>query len=56
VVPLVGCSETGGDANVIEAIEEMMVGRWWLDWDKSAANTADGIGLATFTHVRRRGV
>ena len=63
LMPLVGCSETagggGGSAgsggmggtggSVSDTIEEMMVGRWWLDWDKSAANTADGIGLATFT-------
>jgi hypothetical protein len=59
---LMGCSETSGTGGsggvagtggvggeIIEAIEEMLVGRWWLDWDKSAANTADGIGLATFT-------
>ena len=59
---LMGCSETSGTGGsggvagtggvggeVIDAIEEMMVGRWWLDWDKSAADTADGIGLATFT-------
>jgi len=76
VVPLVGCSETGGeggsggsagdggaggtagmggtggaDANVIEAIEEMLVGRWWLDWDKAGGGgiTQDAVGLLTFT-------
>jgi hypothetical protein len=42
-----GDGGTGG--SVTEAIEEMMVGRWWLDWDKSAADTADGIALPTFT-------
>jgi hypothetical protein len=42
-----GNGGVGGD--VIEAVEEMLVGRWWLDWDKSAADTAGGIGLPTFT-------
>ena len=63
-VPLVGCSDNnngdgggGGSAgsggaagNVTEAIEEMLVGRWWLDWDKAEAlTTGDGVGLPTFT-------
>jgi len=61
LVPLVGCSETAGDGgtggtagmggaggSVTETIEQMLVGRWWLDWDKGAA-TPGGIGLATFT-------
>lgn len=52
---LMGCSETsgtggsGGEGDVTDAIEQMMVGRWWLDWDESDANTADGIALPTFT-------
>ena len=47
-----GMGGTGGaDANVIEAIEEMLVGRWWLDWDKAGGGsiTQDAIGLLTFT-------
>ena len=62
VVPLVGCGNDatgdGGTAgmggaggtggNVTEAIEEMLVGRWWVDWDK-APSLAGGIGLPTFT-------
>jgi hypothetical protein len=40
----------GADANVIEAIEEMLVGRWWLDWDETAGvDATGGIGLPTFT-------
>ncbi len=40
----------GADANVIEAIEEMLVGRWWLDWDIAVGNPApEGIGIPTFT-------
>jgi len=44
-----GNGGVGGD--VIEAIEEMMVGRWWLDWDKAGGGsiTQDGTGLPTFT-------
>jgi hypothetical protein len=64
LVPLVGCGNDatgdGGTAgmggaggtggNVAETIEEMLVGRWWLDWDKAAAlTTGDGVGLPTFT-------
>jgi hypothetical protein len=62
VFPLVGCSENGGEGgtggtagmggtggNVTEAIEEMLVGRWWLDWDGAMAIFADGVGLPTFT-------
>ena len=61
VVPLVGCSENGGEGgtggtagmggtggNVTETIEEMLVGRWWVDWDK-APFLAGGIGLPTLT-------
>ncbi|MBW2589021.1 MAG: hypothetical protein JRD92_19140, partial [Deltaproteobacteria bacterium] len=43
LVPIVGCSDaeggggTGGDGgtggSVTQTIEEMLVGRWWLDWD-----------------------
>jgi hypothetical protein len=44
-----GNGGVGGD--VIEAIEEMMVGRWWLDWDQAGggAITEGAIGLLTFT-------
>jgi hypothetical protein len=46
-----GMGGTGGAGGaVIDAIEEMMVGRWWLDWDQASGNpTPDGIGIATFT-------
>jgi len=46
-----GSGGTGGvGGEVIDAIEEMMVGRWWLDWDSSdASTTTDGVGLPTFT-------
>jgi hypothetical protein len=45
---------TGGDGgtggSVTETIEEMLVGRWWLDWDQAGGNpTPGGIGLPTFT-------
>ncbi len=53
---VIGCSETsgaggsGGDGGLTDVIEQMMVGRWWLDWDSSdALTTSDGAGLATFT-------
>ena len=65
LMPLIGCGETGGDGggagsggiggtggsggSVTEAIEEMLVGRWWLDWDGATAVFADGVGLPTFT-------
>lgn len=40
----------GAGGNVTEAIEAMLVGRWWLDWDEAGGlTTGDGIGLATFT-------
>ena len=43
-----GTGGAGGD--VIETIEEMLVGRWWLDWDKAGSDdTVNGIGLTTFT-------
>ena len=64
VMPLVGCGDdngaggsggtagTGGSGgsggNVNQAIEEMLVGRWWLDWDATVV-IADGVGLTTFT-------
>lgn len=38
----------GSGGSVTQAIEEMLVGRWWLDWDKGAA-TPGGTGLPTFT-------
>jgi len=46
-----GSGGTGGAAgNAIETIEEMLVGRWWLDWDKAGSvDTVNGIGLPTFT-------
>jgi hypothetical protein len=63
LVPLVGCGNdatgdggvagrpgaggTGG--SVTDAVEEMLVGRWWLDWDGSMAIFVDGVGLPTFT-------
>ena len=42
---------TGGAGGaVIAAIEEMMVGRWWLDWDQANSDpTPDGVGVPTFT-------
>jgi len=53
---VMGCSETsgtggeGGSGGMADAIEQMMVGRWWLDWDGSTAlATTDGAGIATFT-------
>ena len=65
VMPLVGCGNdatgdggtagmggTGGTGgSVTEAIEEMMVGRWWLDWDQAGGGgiTEGAIGLLTFT-------
>jgi len=69
VVPLGGCGESTGDDGtggmagtggtggaggaVVEAIEEMMVGRWWLDWDNAVGDPApEGIGLPTFTADR----
>ncbi|MDH3726113.1 MAG: hypothetical protein OER77_01155 [Myxococcales bacterium] len=46
-----GSGGTGGvGGSVIEAIGEMLVGRWWLDWDQAGGNpTPSGIGLPTFT-------
>jgi hypothetical protein len=46
-----GSGGTGGaDGSVVEAIEEMLVGRWWADADKAGfPATLDGIGLPTFT-------
>ena len=41
-----GTGGAGGD--VTPAIKEMLVGRWWLDWDKSGV-TPGAIGLLTFT-------
>ena len=42
--------EGGAGGDVIETIEEMLVGRWWLDWDKGGIDdTVNGIGLTTFT-------
>jgi hypothetical protein len=63
LVPLVGCgSDATGDGgaggmrgtagtggSVTDAVEEMLVGRWWLDWDGSMAIFVDGVGLPTFT-------
>ncbi|MDH3653326.1 MAG: hypothetical protein OEN21_03580 [Myxococcales bacterium] len=63
LVPLVGCGNDatgdGGTAgmggaggtggNVTEAIEQMLVGRWWLDWDGAMAMLDDGVGLPAFT-------
>ena len=66
VMPLVGCGENGGEGgtggtagmggtggtggSATEAIEEMLVGRWWLDWDGAMPIfLADGVGLPTFT-------
>jgi hypothetical protein len=60
LVPIVGCSDaeggggTGGDGgtggSITQTIEEMLVGRWWLDWDKGGIDdTVNGIGLTTFT-------
>ena len=57
---LMACSETSGTGgvggnggvggDVTDAIEQMLVGRWWLDWDSSEAlSTTDGVGLPTFT-------
>jgi hypothetical protein len=56
LVPLVGCGSSepeaeirgpgGSGGSVTQAVEEMLVGRWWLDWD---AALADGVGLPTFT-------
>jgi hypothetical protein len=46
---MAGAAGTGG--SVDEAIEEMLVGRWWVDWDKGAA-TPGGVGLPTFTADR----
>jgi hypothetical protein len=47
---VVGCSETADTGgSVTENIEEMLVGRWWLDWDEAGGlTTGGGIGLATF--------
>ena len=46
-----GTAGTGGvDSRVVETIEEMLIGRWWLDWDQAGVpDTIDGIGLPTFT-------
>jgi len=47
-----GMGGTGGaSGDVIETIEEMLVGRWWLDWDQAGGGsiTQDAIGLLTFT-------
>jgi hypothetical protein len=64
VMPLVGCSETSGDGgsagsggtggaggDVTPAIKEMLVGRWWLDWDQVSGNPSaqGGIAIPTFT-------
>jgi hypothetical protein len=64
LMPLIGCSDDatgdggtagmggagGAGGDVTETIEEMMVGRWWLDWDQAGGNpTPEGIGLPTFT-------
>ncbi len=48
---MAGMGGTGGaGGSVIATIEEMLVGRWWLDWDQAGGTTTpDGIGLPTFT-------
>jgi hypothetical protein len=49
-----GSGGTGGSGgSVTQAIEEMLVGRWWLDWDKATGSLGvtqrDGIGVPAFT-------
>jgi len=41
----------GVGGGVTETVEEMLVGRWWLDWDQAGGGsiTQDAIGLLTFT-------
>ncbi|NNE20000.1 MAG: hypothetical protein HKN10_16135, partial [Myxococcales bacterium] len=52
-----GSGGTAGDGgnggvggSVTEAIEEMLVGRWWLDWDQAVGDPApEGNGIPSFT-------
>jgi hypothetical protein len=46
-----GGGGTGGAGGMVsEAIEAMLVGRWWLDWDQAIGDpTPDGMAIATFS-------